>query len=110
MFLASRPLSLSLFLSLLYLHALSLHTLSAHTCSGPIECAQDPTAEDCTDVEVVSPSLVATKLKMEVNTNYGPYVSLLPRGPPAAPPSAPTLVATRTRPARLLAFSTQCCL
>jgi hypothetical protein len=40
---------------------------------GPIECAQDPSAEDCTDVEVVSPSLVATKLKMEVNTNYGPY-------------------------------------
>jgi hypothetical protein len=39
----------------------------------PIECAQDPTAEDCTDAEVVSPTLVANKLLIEVNPNYGKY-------------------------------------
>ena len=40
---------------------------------SPIECAEDPTAEDCTDVEVVSPNLVATKLQIEVDTRYGHY-------------------------------------
>jgi hypothetical protein len=40
---------------------------------SPIECAQDPTAEDCTDAEVVSASLVATKLLMTVDSDYGPY-------------------------------------
>jgi len=40
---------------------------------GPIECAENPSAEDCTDLEVVSPSLVATQLKMEVNSHFGRY-------------------------------------
>lgn len=40
---------------------------------SPIECAQNPEAEDCTDVEVISPSLVATKLEIEVDTRYGHY-------------------------------------
>lgn len=39
----------------------------------PIECAQDPTAEDCTDVEVTSPTLVATQLQIEVNAHFGRY-------------------------------------
>ena len=38
---------------------------------GPIECALNPDAEDCTDVEVISHTLVATQLKMEVNSKYG---------------------------------------
>lgn len=39
----------------------------------PIECAKNPTAEDCIDAEVVSPTLVATKLLVEVNPDYGGY-------------------------------------
>jgi hypothetical protein len=40
---------------------------------SPIECAQDPGAEDCTDTEVISSSLVATQLSMTVDSDYGPY-------------------------------------
>ena len=39
----------------------------------PIECANDPSSHDCTNVEVTSNSLVITKLILEVALPYGPY-------------------------------------
>ena len=39
----------------------------------PIECANDPSSHDCTNVEVTSNSLVITKLILEVELPYGPY-------------------------------------
>eukprot|EP01052_Picozoa_sp_SAG31_P017797 SAG31_NODE_1233_length_9206_cov_32.480290_1_plen_349_part_00 len=41
--------------------------------AGPIECAADPHAEDCTDEEVTSSSLIASKLVVEIDNRTGPY-------------------------------------
>jgi hypothetical protein len=40
---------------------------------GPIECAAQPGAEDCTDVEVVSSTLVASRLHLEISNATGRY-------------------------------------
>jgi hypothetical protein len=40
---------------------------------SPIECAQNPSAEDCTDSEVVSNRLVATRVSMTVDSDFGGY-------------------------------------
>jgi hypothetical protein len=40
---------------------------------GPIECAAEPTAEDCTDREVVATNLMASALVVEIDSKTGGY-------------------------------------
>ena len=41
--------------------------------AGPIECAEHPDAEDCTDREVVASHLIASRMVVEIDARVGPY-------------------------------------